>query len=275
VTRTLIGFLGAGNMAEALIRGLLETQVCDPSEIFASDPNAQRLAFISGTYGIQSAADNSALVKSCPVLVLAVKPQQVAEVMSGLRGEFDPGRNVLISIAAGISTGYLERALDVPAKVVRVMPNLPVVVRAGAGAFCLGRYAGPAEAELAHRLFASVSLLVPVEETLLDAVTAVSGSGPAYVFYLCELMTAAGVELGLTPADAERLSVQTVIGAARMLSEGRRRPADLRQAVTSKGGTTEAALAHLAAGGWPQIFTDALRAARDRARELTPPAPER
>lgn len=270
-----VGFLGAGNMAEALIRGLLETRTCTPARIFASDVNAERLAGMAGTYGIQTCSDNQALARACDVLVLAVKPQQAAEALSGLRSALEPARHVLVSIAAGVTTSYLEKASGLPLKVVRVMPNTPAKLRAGAAAFCLGRYAGPAEERLASELFSAVGLAVPTQESLMNAVTALSGSGPAYVFRLCEVMTAAGVELGLPPQTAEQLTVQTILGSARMLAESGQKATELRQAVTSKAGTTEAALKSLDAAGIEAMFKTALRAAGDRARELTPPDPER
>jgi len=274
VIEATIGFLGAGNMAEALVRGLLETRTCDATRLFTSDVSAARLSYMAETYGIQILTDNSTLARSCNVLVLAVKPQQVSEVIGGLRPALNPDRHVLISIAAGVPTSYLEKASGLPLKVVRVMPNTPAKLRAGATAFCLGRYAGPEEERLAEILFSAVGLSLSTQESLMNAVTALSGSGPAYVFRLCEVMTTAGLDLGLSPQDAERLSIQTILGSARMLAESGQSAVDLRQAVTSKGGTTAAALQSLDAAGFEDMFKTALRAARDRARELTPPDPE-
>jgi pyrroline-5-carboxylate reductase len=269
-----IGFIGAGNMAEALIRGLLETGVCSPQTLFASEVNPIRRAWFMQNYGLQVSADTQKLVASCSVLVLAVKPQQVPEVMAALAGRLDPQRHTLVSIAAGITTAYLEKAAGAPLKIIRVMPNTPAKLRAGATAFCLGRHAGETEKKLAEQIFEAVGKVVAVDERLLDAVTAVSGSGPAYVFLLCELMIAAGQDLGLSRGQAETLSVQTILGSARMLSESGQSAATLRTAVTSAGGTTEAALKHLAEAGFGDIFKTALAKARDRARELTPADPE-
>lgn len=271
---TSIGFIGAGNMAEALIRSLVEAGACRPQTLFASDVNPVRRVWFSQNYGIHVTADNEQLARTCPILILAVKPQQVPEVLAGLAGALDPQRHTLISIAAGITTSYLEKALGRPLKIIRAMPNTPARIRAGATAICLGSQAGAAEQKLAEEIFAAAGTVMAVDEALMDAVTAVSGSGPAYVFYLCELMIAGGEALGLSRKQSERLSVQTVLGAGRLLAEGGQSAAVLRAAVTSAGGTTEAALRQLEAAGFADIFRAAMRAARDRARELTPAAPE-
>ncbi len=271
--KTGIGFLGAGNMAEALIRGLLATQTCRPDQVMAADVNPERLAAVRGQYGIATTADNRELAQACPTLLLAVKPQQAPPLIEQLRSAVEPERHLLISIAAGLTTAYLEDAFGFSLRVIRAMPNTPAKLRAGATAFCLGQYSRREDEWLARDLFSSVGLVVAVEEALLDAVTAVSGSGPAYVFYLCELMISAGRELGLQAEQAEALAVQTVWGAARMLAESGQKPEDLRAAVTSAGGTTEAALRHLQDAGFAEIFTAALQRAKDRARALTPPSP--
>ncbi len=269
-----LGFIGAGNLAEALLRGLLETHACLPSQLHISDPNGERTAFLSEALGLHVQPDNPTLAAKCPVLVLAVKPQQVPQVLSQLKGALEPGRHVLISVAAGVPTAYLEQVLGKPLKLVRAMPNTPVKVRAGATAYCLGRHAGEDEASLAHALFSAVGTAVRLEEPLLDAVTALSGSGPAYVFRLCEILISAGIALGLPPAEADRLVRQTLYGASRMLQESGESAEALRRAVTSPGGTTEAALKRLEQGGWADLFQDALRTARDRARDLAPRPPE-
>jgi pyrroline-5-carboxylate reductase len=269
-----LGFLGAGNMAEALLRGLLETRTCLPSQLYLSDPNGERTAFLSEALGVHTVPDNPALAAKCPVLVLAVKPQQVPLVLSQVRDALDPTRHVLVSVAAGVPTPYLEKVLGKPLRLVRAMPNTPAKVRAGTTAYCLGRHAGPSEDRLAQTLFSAVGLAVKLDEGLLDAVTALSGSGPAYVFRLCEVLTSAGTALGLPADEADRLARQTLYGAALMLKESGESAETLRRAVTSPGGTTEAALKRLEAGGLSELFQDALRAARDRARELAPRPPD-
>ena len=269
-----IGFLGSGNMAESLIRGLRETAVCLPEKITTSDINEIRLAYMAEKYGVQTTLHNRELAQKCPVLVLAVKPQQAEAVMTEIRSVLDQERNIVISLVAGLTTAGLEKACGMPLKVVRVMPNTPARVRAGATAFCLGQYAGEAETLLTHMLFEPVGIVVRVEEALMNAVTALSGSGPAYVFHLCEMMIKAGMQMGLSSREAEVLSVQTILGAARMLHETGQPAAELRATVTSPGGTTEAALDYLANSDYQQIFIAALQAARDRGQDLTLSKPE-
>ncbi|MCK5218187.1 pyrroline-5-carboxylate reductase [bacterium] len=269
-----IGFLGSGNMAESLIRGLQETAVCLPEKITASDINEIRLAYMAEKYGVQTTLNNRELARKCSVLVLAVKPQQADAVMNEMRSVLDPEKNILISLVAGLTTAGLEKAVGQWLKVVRVMPNTPARLRAGTTAFCLGQYAGEAETLLTHMLFEPVGIVVRVEEALMNAVTALSGSGPAYVFHLCEMMIKAGVQMGLSSREAGVLSVQTIMGAARMLNETGQPAAELRAAVTSPGGTTEAALDYLAASDYQEIFIKALEAARNRGKEITLSKPE-
>jgi pyrroline-5-carboxylate reductase len=270
VIQNNLGFIGAGNMAEALIRGILETGVCNPENIVAADVNEIRLAHMAKFYGISTTPSNQALAQTCPILILAVKPQHAGEALAELAPELHPERHVLISIAAGLTTTYLEKALKKKIKVVRVMPNTPARLRAGATAFCLGQLSGEAETLLTRRIFEAVGTVVRVDEKQMNAVTALSGSGPAYVFKLCEMMTAAGMEMGLPAEESEQLSIQTILGAGRMLSECGQTAEALRIAVTSPAGTTEAALKTLASSDFEHVFKDALKAARDRGAALTP-----
>lgn len=265
-----IGFIGAGNMAEAMVRGLLETKTCIPERLWAADVNELRTAFFSKSYGVHTAPSNLEMARACPLLVLAVKPQQAAAALKEIRPGLLPDTHLLLSIAAGIPTSFLEKAAGLPLKIIRAMPNTPVRLRAGATAYCLGQHAGEPENLIARIIFESIGTAVRVEETSLNAVTALSGSGPAYVFALCEMMTRAGAEMGLAAEDAERLSVQTILGAARMLAESGQKAGPLREAVTSPGGTTEAALRYLQEAGFEGIFRRALMAAKERAAALTP-----
>jgi pyrroline-5-carboxylate reductase len=263
-----IGFLGAGNMAEALIRGLINTGYCTPEKITAMDINEIRLALISKSYGIKTVTLAAELLRNCSLIILAVKPQQVVPLLNELRPFWNPQKHILISIAAGIPTDLIEKNTGCALKVIRVMPNTSARIQSGAAGFCLGQFAGEGEALLTRRLFESVGAVVRVEEKMMDAVTALSGSGPAYIFYLCEIMIEAGQKMGIPLAEAEQLAIQTIWGAARMLKESGEKPANLRQAVTSQGGTTEAALNYLAAENFEKIFIHALLAARDRAIAL-------
>ncbi|MCD4812649.1 pyrroline-5-carboxylate reductase [bacterium] len=265
-----IGFIGAGNMAEAIIRGLLETKSCMPDQIIVTDINEIRLAHMVKTHRIRSAPDPKTMLADCTGLVLAVKPQQIENLLSEIKDEVTPAAHTVISIAAGIPTTYIEKLIGGMIKVVRVMPNTPARFLAGAAAFCLGQHATETDEILALEIFESIGIAVKIEEPLMDAVTALSGSGPAYVFKMCEMMIAAGKTMGLPAAEAELLSVQTLFGAARMLKESGQSAAELREAVTSKGGTTQAALTRLAEDGFSEIFTQALLAAKMRSRELQP-----
>lgn len=267
---TNLGFLGAGNMAEALIRGFLETGTCSAQRLWAADVNPERLAYMARTLGVHTTQNNATLLAECPLVLLAVKPQQLPDLLKPLQPHFVPGRHTVLSIAAGIPLTILEKWLGQPLKLVRLMPNTPAKLRAGATAFCLGKLSGEPEKKLVEQLFSAVGTVTQVEETAMNAVTALSGSGPAYVFRLCEVMAQAGQALGLSAPVAKALTVQTILGAARMLSETGEEAAALRQAVTSRGGTTEAALAHLEAAHFSEMFQTALRRARDRAEELTP-----
>jgi pyrroline-5-carboxylate reductase len=270
VIETNLGFLGAGNMAEALIRGFLETGTCTAQRVWAADVNTDRLAYMASTLGVHTTQNNAELLDNCPLVLLAVKPQQLPDLLKALQPHFKPSQHTVLSIAAGIPLGVLEKWLGQPMKLVRLMPNTPAKLRAGATAFCLGRLSGEPEKKIVEHLFAAVGTVTQVEETAMNAVTALSGSGPAYVFRLCEVMAAAGEALGLSAPVAKALTVQTILGAARMLSETGEEAAALRQAVTSKGGTTEAALAQLEIGHFAELFVVALQKARDRAAELTP-----
>lgn len=263
-----VGFLGAGNMAEALIRGLLSTHSCRPEQLAAADVNEIRLAYMVKNYKVNGYAQNRELVAVSDILLLAVKPQQLKDLLAEIAPAVRPERHTLVSIAAGVATSYIEQAFKGRVKVVRAMPNIPARLLSGATAFCLGRHAEETESLIAHMLFDAVGLTIRVDEALLNAVTAVSGSGPAYVFKFCEMLIRAGVELGLPPADAEQLAIQTVWGAARMLKETHEPPAALRAAVTSPGGTTQAALESLAASDFESVFLQALVAARNRAEAL-------
>ncbi len=265
-----LGFIGAGNMAEALIRGFIETKTCRADQIVASDISAERLSWLAQTFGVKTTADNVQLVQTCSVIVLAVKPQQISELLTGLQPHIQPQRHVILSIAAGIPTGYIEKRAGQSVKVVRIMPNTPAKLRAGASAFCLGQHAGREEQQLTETLLAAVGTVVCVDESDMNAVTALSGSGPAYLFRMAEIMTQAGQEMGLSESVAKALTRQTILGAGRMLAETGQEAGELRRAVTSKGGTTEAALTYWEENGFSELVRSALARARDRAQELTP-----
>lgn len=263
-----IAFIGGGNMATSLIGGLLAND--QPADgIWVSDPDTARLRQLQERFSVCTTADNALAVSRAQTVVLAVKPQVMRPVVEGLGAAVAAHQPLVMSVAAGVRAADMQRWLGGGAAIVRCMPNTPALLGAGA----TGLYANPnvsatqrSTAETVMRA-AGITLWVD-DEQLLDAVTAVSGSGPAYFFLLMELMEKVGVELGLPAASARALTLQTALGAARMALEAGEAPAALRKQVTSPGGTTQAAIQSFIAGGLEQQVRDALVAARDRAREL-------
>jgi pyrroline-5-carboxylate reductase len=265
-----IGFIGAGNMAEAFIKGIITAKIYPPEAIIAADIRPERLEFLETEYRIKTTGDNAALAAESDTIFLSVKPQNMGEALMGISDKLRKGA-VVISIAAGITTDFIAGKLG-EVSIIRTMPNTPAMVGEGVSAI-YNRSAGDDALKRAVALFNSVGKTVVVEdENLLDAVTAVSGSGPAYFFLLMEEMAAAAEKLGL-PADvAEVLVCQTAKGAGVLASMARERnesPADLRKKVTSPGGTTAAALAVFNEQGFGKSVTEALTRARDRGRELS------
>lgn len=263
-----IVFLGAGNMAEALVRGLLAGRVCAAGRLVVTDVRPERLAYFQSTFHVGGRADNAGAVADAEVVFLSVKPQQMPELLAAIAPRL-PSRALVISIAAGIRTAVLEAGLGGDARVVRAMPNTPALVGAGVTAICAGSRATPADMERAESLLRAVGHVVRVRELDMDAVTAVSGSGPAYVFYFMEALLEGAQQLGLDPALARQLVYGTLAGAARLASESSDPPAVLRERVTSKGGTTAAALEVVRSRQVAQAWVDALEAARRRSVELS------
>ena len=262
-----LAFLGAGAMGQALIRGLLESGVCAPQEIAAFDADAEKVRALSASLGIRAASDARDAAQNADVIILAVKPQMIAAALEPLRDVFSSSQ-MLLSIAAGISTEFLESQFSQPVAVVRVMPNTPCLVGAAASAICLGAHANESHRELAHRVFDAVGLAVDVEEKQIDAVTGLSGSGPAYVYIFIEALSDAGVRMGLGRAVATQLAAQTVLGSAQMVLQTGQHPGALKDMVTSPGGTTIAALHSLEKNAFRGAVMDAVQVATLRAREL-------
>jgi pyrroline-5-carboxylate reductase len=262
-----VGFIGGGNMARSLIGGMIQDgypasaiQVCDP------DP-AQRERLLQ--FDIQAEADAAAIVDRCECLVLAVKPQVMQSVIAGIREATGRANPLFISIAAGIRVATLEKWLLREAPVVRCMPNTPALIQTGATAMYANPRITAEQRDFAETLLRSVGLTVWLQdESLLDAVTALSGSGPAYIFLVIEAMQAAGIALGLSPEYSRLLSLQTAFGAAKMALEDEEPVSILRERVTSKGGTTEKALEVFRDGQLPELFLKAMTAACRRSQEL-------
>lgn len=263
-----IAFIGAGNMAGSLINGLI-TDGYDPTRIVASDTNPAALDAIARRTGIRTTADN-AVAACADTVVLAVKPQMLKGVAQGIAEVVQQRRPLVISIAAGIREAALEGWLGRGVALVRTMPNTPAMIGAGATVLHAGAGVTDEQRDRAESILRAVGLTRWVEdEGLLDAVTALSGSGPAYFFLVMEAMEAAAVQLGIPHETARLLTLQTALGAARMAIESDEEPATLRRRVTSPGGTTERAVAVLEDGGLRELFGRALTAARDRSVELS------
>jgi len=262
-----IGFLGAGKMALALATGIARAGLVRSTNVLASDPieNA-RLQFDREGAG-KAVASSSEVAAFAPVLIVAVKPDHVNDLLLDIKKDFTPN-HLLISIAAGVPISRFESVLGSTARIVRVMPNTPALVGASASAFAAGKGAQPADAELVQRLFSSVGIAYQVKESLLDAVTGLSGSGPAYAFLLIEALSDGGVAAGLPRDVATRLAAQTLLGSARMVLETGMHPGALKDMVTSPGGTTIEGLHELEKGGVRGALINAVRAATDKSKKL-------
>ncbi len=262
-----IGFLGAGKMATALAQGFLKAGLVDAPRLFASDVvPAAALSFSNATGG-RSLPNNREVAAAADVLVVAVKPDQVAGVLHDIRDMLDPQRHRILSIAAGVSIASLESAAP-GQRVIRVMPNTPALVGASASAYALGSVATAEDGALAQRLLGSVGLALKVKERLLDAVTGLSGSGPAYGFLMIEALADGGVAAGLPRDIAQRLAAQTLLGAAQLVLETGQHPGALKDAVCSPGGTTIEGVHELERGGVRAALIAAVRSAAEKSRRL-------
>jgi len=262
-----IGFLGAGNMAEALIRGLVRGGHVPAAQVIASGPRRERLDELHAAYAIEVTTDNVDLARRADILVLSVKPQILPSVVLEVAGELRP-TTLIVSVAAGVDTTAIEALLPAGSRVVRTMPNTPALVGAAATAISAGRTATPEDMALAKFMFDAVGLSVVLDESQLDAVTGLSGSGPAYIFLILEALADAGVKVGLSRRNAQRLAAQTVMGSAKMLLETDEHPGQLKDNVTSPGGTAIAGLHTLEQGGLRTTLINAVETATKRAREL-------
>lgn len=264
-----LAFIGGGNMARSLIGGLVQ-KGCDPTRISVADPSAEQRALLTSRFPVRATADNLEASEGAGVIVFAVKPQVLRAAAEGLVGQVRTRHPLIVSIAAGISEPDLKTWLGGDAAIVRAMPNTPALLGAGAAGLYANSSVTPAQRAIAQSLLEAVGMALWIEdESLMDAVTALSGSGPAYFFLLMEHMEAAALELGLPAATARKLIQQTAYGAARMALESGEAPATLRKQVTSPGGTTAAALAVFEADKLGAVVKRALTAARDRGRELS------
>ena len=262
-----IGFVGTGQMAEAMIKGLLAAGLVEAGAIAGSDPRAERVAEMKTKYGIHATTHNEDVMRRAEVVVLSVKPQILPTVLAEIAPYLKP-RAVVISIAAGVPLAVLERHLPPSARIVRAMPNTPALVGSGATAIAPGSHATDEDLAIAKKVFDAVGLTVVLPEEQLDAVTGLSGSGPAYVFLIIEALSDAGVKMGLSRYNALALAAQTVLGSARLLLETGEHPGRLKDMVTSPGGTAIAGLHTLEAGGLRTTLINAVESATNRSRAL-------
>jgi pyrroline-5-carboxylate reductase len=262
-----VGFIGGGNMGEALIRGLLGANLVMPTLVVATDVRAERARHLADAFGITAHGDNVRCVRDTEVVILAVKPQIMGDVLREIAPAVGP-QHLLISIAAGVATGSIRSALGKDARIIRVMPNTPALVLQGAAAIARGRGLGPDDLATAEEIFRAVGKVVVLDEELMDAVTGLSGSGPAYVAIVIESLADGGVKMGLDRATAMTLATQTVLGAAQLLLETGLHPGALKDMVSSPGGTTIAGIAALEEGGLRTTFIRAVERATQRSREL-------
>jgi len=262
-----VGFLGAGKMASALAKGFVKAGLVQQKNILASDPvPAARTAFAKCA-GAKTTTNNSDVAKFAHILLLAVKPDHVAGVLGEIRDRVTRD-HLLISIAAGVPLARLETALPPGARVIRIMPNTPALIGCSATAFAPGKAARPADISLAQKFFSAVGIAFQLKESLLDAVTGLSGSGPAYVYMVIEGLSDGGVAAGLPRDVATKLAAQTVLGGARMVLETGVHPGALKDMVTSPGGTTIEGLHELEKGKLRATLISAVRAATERSKKL-------
>ena len=268
LTDHTITVIGAGNIGQALIGGLIKGHELDPSQIRATRRSEDALAALAGRFpGLQTTTDNAEGVRGATVVILAIKPQNAQKVLHEIREDV-PEEALFISVLAGLTTDSLQEALEKELPVVRSMPNTPSLVDEGATAICGGEYAQDRHLNLARHIFQAVGKVEVVEEYLMDAVTGLSGSGPAYVYMFIEALTDAGVKQGLPRTTAHRLAAQTVFGAAKLVLETDKHPAILRDEVTTPGGTAIAAVSELESHGLRTMLINTVATATERSKEL-------
>ena len=268
LTNKKICIIGTGNMGQALVSGLVGSGSSKPKNIICTDVREAKLKAIEKEYGVQTATNNLEAVSQAEIIIYAVKPQLMAAVINETAGILDMSK-LIISIAAGVPVAALESCLNKELRLIRVMPNIAAAVKEAATAVAAGKHASKEDVQTAMAIFDSIGKTVFIEENyLMDAITGLSGSGPAYIFLIVEALADAGVKVGLSRQEALFLSAQTVLGAAKMLIETHEHPGQLRDKVTSPGGTAIAGLATLEEGGLRTTLIHAVEVATNRSREL-------
>ncbi len=271
LTNKKIGFIGGGNMAEAMIKGLISASFIEAKNLMASDVSTERLEKLKGDYKIKVTQDNRELVQKNNIIILSIKPQVMKEVLNPIHDVVD-GDKLIISVMAGPTIEAIEHLLNPEADkkvgVVRTMPNTPSFVQEGVTALAAGDHVSKNDLRVAHRIFEAIGRTVDVQESHLDAVTGLSGSGPAYIFMIIEALSDAGVKMGLSRDVSNILTIQTVLGAAKLARESGQHPGELKDMVCSPGGTTISGLHSLEEGGLRTTLMNAVEAATRRSRVL-------
>ena len=271
LTNKKLGFIGGGNMTEALLKGLLASSSVGPKDILVSDLLSDRLEYLNKEYKVKITDDSRKLVQKSDILILAVKPQVVSKALESFSDLMD-SHKIIISVAAGISINFIEDILNRKGKnkisVIRTMPNTPALVQEGATAICGGGHSSKLDIKIAHHIFKAIGQTVAIEETHMDAVTGLSGSGPAYIFMIIEALSDAGVKVGLSREVSNILTIQTILGSAKLARDGGKHPGELKDMVTSPGGTTISGLHMLEEGGVRTALMNAVERATQRSREL-------
>lgn len=263
-----IGFIGSGNMASVLIKGISKAGLVEEKSVFASDIDPEKLESLKSEYGINTVfKDNKKVVEDSDIIVLAVKPQIMSRILSEIDEKLDSSK-LVISIAAGISTEYIDSLTSNDLKIIRAMPNTPALIMEGATAICPGENVSEDDLKLAREIFSAVGVVVVVDETQMDAVTGLSGSGPAYIFMMIEALSDAGVKMGLSRNVSMKLAAQTVMGAAKLQIETGMHPGRLKDMVTSPGGTAIAGIHTLEQGALRTTLINAVENATLRSKEL-------
>lgn len=265
-----LGFIGGGRMAEALIQGILKSSIITPENILVIEPVAERREYLVKSYGVNTFdnREDATVWSNSTTVILAVKPQIMRDVLQAAKKHVNES-HLLLSIAAGIQTSFIDTNLSgCNCRIIRVMPNTPAFVLEAASAICVGPRATEKDMDTAIAIFNSIGQCIVLDEKYFDAVTGLSGSGPAYVFTFIEALIDGGLKVGLNRSDAELLAMQTVLGSVKLAMSSGKHPAELRAMVTSPGGTTIAGLHELEAAGFSGTIMDAIEAATERSKEL-------
>ena len=271
LTNKKLGFIGGGNMAEALVKGLVATPSIEADNIILSDPVTERLEYLQNEYSVKTTINNRELVKISDILIVAVKPQVIKGVLAEVADLLDSNK-LIISVVAGLPISFIENILDPSGEkkisVARTMPNTPALVQEGMTAICFSSQVSKVNVEVAQYIFKAIGETVTIDENSIDAVTGLSGSGPAYILMVIEALSDAGVKVGLSREISNKLTMQTVLGTAKLVRDSGKHPGELKDMVTSPGGTTIAGLHKLEAGGLRNTLINAVEAATKRSKEL-------